>query len=135
MKETGVFLCEKAIIDSRVNMISLINLFEGVIQPIGLPMVIPNITLVCVFDKENDTQDVYEAEMTVVQNSRIIVPPMPANINFQSSKSTRLILEFNGLILQNEGDLTFNIKVKNPEYCIKKTLKILPVVKIQNKTM
>jgi hypothetical protein len=134
MKETGIFLCEKAIIDSRTNMISLISLFEEIIQPIGFPMVIPNITLVCFFDKGNDTQDVYEAEMSVSQNSKSIVPPMPSNINFQGSKFTRLIVEFHGLILQNEGELIFDIKIKNPEYNIKKVLKILPAVKIQNKT-
>ncbi|MDR1147970.1 MAG: hypothetical protein LBK66_05000 [Spirochaetaceae bacterium] len=135
MNETGVFLCEKAIIDSRTNMASLINFYDGIIQPIGFPMVIPNITLVCFFDKGDDTQDVYEAEMSVSQNSKTIVPSMPSDINFQGGKFTRLILEFNGLILQNEGELTFDIKIKNPEYNIKKVLKILPSIKIQNGTV
>jgi hypothetical protein len=132
MNNTGVFLCEKAIIDSRTTRVSLINFFDEIIQPMGFPMVIPNITLVCFFDKGNATQEIYEAEMSVSQDSKTIIPSVPSDINFQGSKFTRLIFEFNGLILQNEGELTFDIKIKNPEYNIKKVLKILPSVKIQN---
>jgi hypothetical protein len=135
MNKTGVILCEKAIIDSRTNKVSLINIFEGIIRPNDFPIAIPDITLVCFLDKGNDIQCTYEAEMSVSHNSKIIVPLTPSNINFMGSKFTRLIFEFNGLILKNEGELTFDIKIKNPEYNIKKVLKILPVVKIQNKTV
>jgi len=131
MKENGIFLCEKAILDGRTNMLSLVNMYESTLQPLGYPMGFSNIAFVCLL--ENDSEDigkVFKAQLSVHHNS-IAISSIPVDINFQGSRNTRLILEFNGMIINNEGDLVFELKLTDTEFSIVKKLRLLPAVKIK----
>jgi hypothetical protein len=133
VKERGFFLCEKTIVDQKSNMLSLINVFDNdMLQPAGFPVGIHDISFVCLLEKDSDdTADEYDAELSVKNDEKILTPSMPVKIFFQGSKTARLIMDFNGIIIQNESGLSFNLKIKNTDLSITKTLKILPQITIK----
>ena len=108
MKFNSLTLCEKALIDSQTNTLSLINIIEE-IQVKGLPAIIQNLTIVLLLKKEegdNEQKYIYEI---VLKNNSIQLAKQQVNIDFLGKSKFRLIVNFKSFLIKEQGSLIVEI--------------------------
>jgi hypothetical protein len=115
----STFLCEKAIIDTQTQKMSLINIIPANITPAGMPMYLPTITFVVVLCKDNtETLDVYNAILKITNNDKVLIDS-PVSIIFSGTKNCNTIIELqNGLMVNEIGTVRFELTIKDVDISI-----------------
>ncbi len=108
----GLTICETALIDSRTNLISYINVIDE-INPQGLPITIPRLTVAVRFIKEDDDQvDDNKCNLIIRLNEKEIVNKQLI-IDFFGKQKNRLLLEMPNFPISVSGELKVEIKQNN----------------------
>lgn len=121
---------ESVILDGRSNLVSIINLFEG-ITPFGFPATIPKLTFLVMLEREQNEQNEYTGNITLTNNRHSLFNG-PITINFQGGVQTRLILEINGVLIHEPGVITGRISVNGTDLVIEETININAAVNVSS---
>jgi hypothetical protein len=127
MEIKATFLCENVIIDSRNNQMSLINLHEDELKPLGYPYVFNSIDFVALIEKEASEPNSYQGTLAISLNGNSIINS-PVNIDFMNSNRHRAIFDLKGFMIKEPGDLSFKIEISGIQLVIEKRIELLPII-------
>jgi len=114
MKLIELYISEVAIVDSRENKLSLINVFENTIAE-GFPLLIPRMTITLVFEKE-DSESQFDGSIILLINEKTLIEA-PISINIAGINRTRSISTINALVIPEPG--LFKVQIKSNTDTIK----------------
>lgn len=104
-----LFLCaDAAAIDARLNTLSAFHIAEELNASV-FPVVIPRITAVMIFLRDQNDADNVTVQMRISLGDRQLFDgPLP--VNFAQRRSARAVADMNGLVLTAPGELRFQIR-------------------------
>jgi len=130
MRKEAVYLCEKAIVDSRSNMMSLINIHGETINTAGFPIIFNSITFVVILVREeNEPIGTYTGLLRVKNNTKVLIDS-PVNFAFKNQSNSRVIIELNGLVISEPGIIQFDLHVNEVNIDISYSRTITPQIQI-----
>lgn len=100
-------IAEKVIQEANTNNISIINVFDQISAP-SFPVFFPTVAAVGSFYKEEADPDEIDVTFRVSINARPIIESS-TKIMFTGSKKAHLIVNINGIPIQEPGALVVNI--------------------------
>ncbi len=119
MKFNSLILCEACLIDSRSNSLSFINIIEEM-NFHSLPAMITKAAIIAQIEKESLDEDVTSTVNLDIYLNNVNILKQPLKVDFKGKTKTRVILEFQGLPIQEPGLLKIMLTdgIKQFEYSV-----------------
>ena len=111
MKTKMICACKYAVIDKNTGRLSIINVLDTIKAP-GLPLMIPEICLVLVSERQKSEPKSAETELSLKLNKKVLAKH-PIKINFLDKYIHNFVFHINGLVINQAGTLSFIVKKDN----------------------
>ena len=115
MKAIMCACSELAILDSRTNNYSLINVVSSLVVAY-FPIALEKFSLTCIFERDLSEPEQRRLDLSVDLNKQVIFS-QSGNLRFASNQRTYFILALRGLVLHEAGTLTIRILENGAEVC------------------
>lgn len=107
MQCTSLLMAERVIRDAETGAVSIINILES-IQIEALPIISRASAYAYIEKEESDSGDKFEINILIKNNDKEMASHT-LKIDFQGKSKTRLMLNFNGIVIEQPGVLSLDL--------------------------
>ncbi len=104
-------LAENVVQDIRTNTMSIFSVVEE-INAQGLPLFVPKITFLVLWEKDLTDPAQYDAEFSVNLNEQNL-HNAPIHLDFRDVQKHRSVVAMEGLVIPQPGQLIFRIRIQD----------------------
>lgn len=113
MKTKIICVCKQAIVDKTTGRLSIINVIDTITPPL-LPIVIPEIYIVLVSERQKGDPEQIDLELFVTLNRKLL-GKRNISIDYLDKNFNNCIFSIHGLVIDEHGKLLFVVKRDNKQ--------------------
>lgn len=106
-------VAEQVIRDGDTNVVSIINLLEGLVAAEGFPFGFPRLAFLSIWERDPEDPDSFPFRFTAEFNGQVMLEKVGQQMNFRGRRRNRTTIAIGGLVMPRAGHLTLTFALED----------------------